>query len=610
MTAPRVERRERDLSVYATGTNSSFYAAMVVPALKGKRGKAQLISSRRQLLRMLTPNDKFEVGMHTAILGALNVLQSTDNLVVVVPEAKNSKFAGITFKKGSAPTPVAAGLDNPEGHDLNDQSFLIAASSQGTWGNDLYVAISYYKDSEEIDVAQASGKAPLSLTTKQDWGTGFPVQIYAPKGIPGIEPTSTYFVIRESETKIKLAATLQDAVAGTAIEVTGLVAQKVTLAPAIYYTKQKDTISVRVYKKGDLNNPVKSYVVSKSQSAKSEDGATLYIEDVITDGEYITVHDNPLVSDLSVGDSIVPVRLQGGHNGDPITTGDMIRALRAFSNTKEFSIKLVLDSGYTDPAFQQAVLDLCEKRNDCFGLLSTPLSKQQNPDTASQEIVNYAKFEANFNNKYGGMYAPHIQVYDEFNDRKVWISPDSAAARAILDTASNYEAWYAPAGNRRGIVSALDTKVHFVDADQDLLYDNNINPIVFVAGKGIKIWGQKTLYRTPSMLDRINVRMLLITIGPVIQELLNEYLFEFNDDATRASVRANISSYMDRIKARRGVVDYRVVCDETNNTAQEIDEHKLVVDLLVCPNNSIEFVQFTIGITNNQISFDIAQAQL
>lgn len=612
MTAPRVTRRERDLSIYATGTNTSFFTALVLPTTKGKRNKAQLVTSRRQLLRMFTPNDKVEVGMNSALFGALNVLQSTDKLVVVVPKTANCKYAGITFKKGSVPTGTSA-IEDPEAFDLSDNSFLIAASSQGKWGNDLFVSVTFYKDSEEATTVATTDTNPtdLIITTKQDWGTGFPVQVYAQdNALTGISSLSTYFVIRKSATSIALARTLAEAEAGTAIKLANVTEQKVVLSPAIYYTKEKDTICIRVFKKDDLNNPVKTYVVSKSQSARNEDGSTLYMEDVITDEEYITIHDNPLVTDLSVGDVITPVRLSGGDDGAAVTSGNMIQALHYLTNTNEFKIKVIGDSGFTAPEYQLALTQFAEKRADCMAVLSSPLTKQVNADTSSQEVVNYSKFEANFNTSWAAMFAPHVKIYDEFNDRTVWISPDSAAMRAIVDTASNFEVWYPPAGNRRGVVAALDTKIHYVDADQDLLYDNNVNPIIFEEGKGIKIWGQKTLYKTPSMLDRINVRMLLITIGPVIQDLLYEFLFEFNDEATRASVRALINSYMNRVKAKRGVVDFRVVCDETNNTAQEIDEHKLVVDLLVCPNSSIEFIPFTIGITNNSISFDLAQTQL
>lgn len=612
MTAARVIKREQDLSIYANSTGT-YYAAMVVPALKGKRNKAQLIATRKQLLRMLTPNDRVEVGMHMALFGALNVLQSTKNLVVVVPETKNCKYAGIQFHKENAPQPVSDGLTNPDAHEQGANSFLIAASSQGAWGNDLFITIHSYKFMEQVQVEAVTTPQALSIPTTQDWGNGYPVQVYGSKLPAELDPNATYFVIRDGNNKIKLAKTQADALSGeasAAIQVKAIEAQTLNLSPAIYYTREPNTMCIRVFTKNDLNNPVKSYIVSKSQSAKNEDGRTLYMEDVITDGEFIDIFDNPLVSDAYVRDIIKPVRLSGGHDGDALTTGDMIRALRALDNTKEFSIKVIGDSGHTIPAYHHALLELAKKRDDCFVCLSSPLSTQQNPDTAAQEIVNYVNFVGNFNTSWGGIYAPHVKIYDEFNDREVLISPDSVAMRAILDTASNYEIWYPPAGNRRGVVSALDAKVHLTDADQDLLYDNNVNPIVFDAGQGIKIWGQKTLYRTPSMLDRINTRMMLITIGPAIKELLHSFLFEFNDEGTRAIVRALIKTYMDGIQARKGVEKYEIVCDETNNTPDRIDNHELVVDLLVCPKSSIEYIPFTIGITNNSISFDLAKQAL
>src|SRR5699024_10635097 len=107
----------------------------------------------------------------------------------------------------------------------------------------------------------------------------------------------------------------------------------------------------------------------------------------------------------------------------------------------------------------------------------------------AQSMVNYRKHDTNWDTSYAAMYAPHVKIYDRYNDRNLWVSPDGVATKAIFDTASNFEIWYPVGGNKRGVVNVLDTYVHLLDSDQDLLYDAGINPIVFEEGEGIKIWG-------------------------------------------------------------------------------------------------------------------------
>lgn len=140
----------------------------------------------------------------------------------------------------------------------------------------------------------------------------------------------------------------------------------------------------------------------------------------------------------------------------------------------------------------------------------------------------------------------------------------------------------------------------------DYLYDNGINPLRFAPGRGILINGQKTLLSRPSALDRLNVRMLLIVIEPAIASALEDFLFELNTAATRAIVTSMISSYMENIKARNGVYDYQVTCDDTNNSAEDIDNYTMNVWLFVKPTKSVEYIPFTVIITRTGTSFQLA----
>ncbi len=170
--------------------------------------------------------------------------------------------------------------------------------------------------------------------------------------------------------------------------------------------------------------------------------------------------------------------------------------------------------------------------------------------------------------------------------------------------------WYPAAGLNRGVIKVLDARRRFDKGEMDLLYDAGINPIRFAAGKGVLIWGQKTLASVPSALDRINVRMMLITIEPAIRDALEGFLFDLNDESTRAIASMMVTSYMNNIKARRGVSDFKVVCDDTNNTAADIDAGRMNLWLFVKPTRSVEYIPFTTAILPTGLDFGLAEQLL
>lgn len=155
-------------------------------------------------------------------------------------------------------------------------------------------------------------------------------------------------------------------------------------------------------------------------------------------------------------------------------------------------------------------------------------------------------------------------------------------------------------------MQVLDCRRRFTSGEMDYLYDNGINPIRFAPGRGILIWGQKTLSARPSALDRLNVRLLLIVIEPAIAYALEDFMFEINDAGTRSIVTAMIQSYMNDIKGRRGVYDFRVVCDDTNNTPEDIDNYRMNVWLFVQPTKAVEEIPFKTIITRTGMSFELA----
>jgi phage tail sheath protein FI len=210
---------------------------------------------------------------------------------------------------------------------------------------------------------------------------------------------------------------------------------------------------------------------------------------------------------------------------------------------------------------------------------------------------------------YGALYHPWVKIFDQFNGGQIFIPPSGHVSAVFSRTARVNETWFAPAGLNRGkLMTAIDLEVRHTRGERDLMYgfNNAVNPIVNIPQRGIYIWGQRTLQRKDSALDRVNVRMLLIELKKALagpRGLLNEYLFEPNDAATRRLVTSGIDSYMADVAARRGVTGWKTVCDETNNTAQRIDRNELWVSLMVKPTRAIEYILLNLAILRTDQSF-------
>lgn len=466
------------------------------------------------------------------------------------------------------------------------------------------------------------------LTVAQYWPTGVKITVEdTGTGLPGgLSESVDYYTIHISETTIQLALTYQDAIAGLKIDLTsdgnGTIipnpsSGSLSIRPSVEKVKETGSFLIEVYRTYKGNTYLEeSYICSRIIDKKDGFERNIFIENVLEGSKYIRAISNPDIDpDPDDPDTLYPseqldiLYLDSGEDSGPVTDGDMIQALSKISNPDDIPVTLVLDGGRATAPYQQALIELSESRKDCVAILSTPYDTEASSNYLN-EIVNYRKTVLNANTSYASMYCPHVKVYDKFNDRYLYVAPDGYAAAVISDTAANYEMWYPPAGFRRGIISVLDLRRRFSRGEMDYLYDNGINPLRFAPGRGILVWGQKTLLSRPSSLDRLNVRLLLLVIEPALKIALDDFVFELNDSTTRAIVKSIVDTYMDDIQARRGVTDYRTVCDTTNNTPEDIDNHILNVWLFIKPVGSIEEINCTIVLTRTGVDFSLAAASL
>ena len=216
-----------------------------------------------------------------------------------------------------------------------------------------------------------------------------------------------------------------------------------------------------------------------------------------------------------------------------------------------------------------------------------------------------------YNSSYGSIYYPWVKIRDSLNSRDVWVPPSVAALGAMAYTDRVQAPWFAPAGFNRGGLSSgvagvpvVSTAIKLFKDDRDDLYEVNANPIANFPNEGIVIFGQKTLQVERSALDRINVRRLLIFLKRGISRISNRILFEPNVPATWSNFKNQAIPFLDDVKSRFGLTDYKLVLDETTTTPDMIDQNILYAKLFLKPARAIEYIALDFIITNTGASFD------
>lgn len=301
----------------------------------------------------------------------------------------------------------------------------------------------------------------------------------------------------------------------------------------------------------------------------------------------------------------------GGLNGTRVRD-NVINSLSILEDTDNIDINLVFAEAFIDDNTNEvnaALIAIAESRKDSIVFLSAPLNLYTlSTDTAKLSALKTAKdlFSSTSNTtlSYTVFDSTPVYVYNRYADRYEWIPACGHMAGLCAYTDEIADPWFSPAGYNRGQLRGV-TKLAYnpKSTDRDDLYNSNINPIINVTGQGIILYGDKTGQTRPSAFDRINVRRLFITIQRVCAEAAKFQLFELNDDFTRNAFINTIDPYLRDVQGRRGITDYKVVCNETNNTPQVIDSNRFVADIYIKPARSINYISLNFIATRTGISF-------
>lgn len=378
--------------------------------------------------------------------------------------------------------------------------------------------------------------------------------------------------------------------------------------------------------------------LSKARNAKNADGESNYYKDVINNkSQYIwwLAHPTAVTStanDLSWGDELKPTdtnqfdlinaisasgdftddrvigyKLSGGVTSTTPASNAQIAAAYStnFLSGQEVDIALLI-AGPMDATSARAVIEVAEARKDCVAFVSPqPTSGVSAVSTMDLDDVLTYRDSLAISSSYGVMDSGWKLQYDYYNDRYIYVPLNADFAGACVKTDFEYDPWFSPAGFTRGQIRNTVRLVYNPGkADRDELYKKNINPVVSFGGEGTVIFGDKTLLTRPSAFDRINVRRLFIVLEKAIATAAKYLLFEFNDEFTRAQFRQLVEPYLREVQGRRGITDFRVVCDESNNTPQVIDSNNFVGDIYIKPNRSINFIQLNFIATPSGVNFE------
>jgi len=370
--------------------------------------------------------------------------------------------------------------------------------------------------------------------------------------------------------------------------------------------------------------------LSKCSDAKGDDGSSIYYKEVLyRNSKWIhwlghapgsnaanvwgqtvaaaSATGTPLHSPVIANYSFV-----NGTDGVP-SQADFINMIDLFTNKEKIDVSLLFagdcgissNSSISTTLIANKYLNVADGRKDAVAFISPPYANSVTSTAKSTDVVNFRNGSGLLDTSYGVMDSGWKYQYDKYNDVYRWIPLNADVAGLCVRTDLQRDPWFSPAGLNRGQIRNL-VKLSFnpTQAERDLLYKAGVNPVVSFPGEGTVLFGDKTMQGRPSAFDRINVRRLFIVLEKAISAAARSSLFEFNDEFTRSQFVALVEPFLRDVQGRRGVYDFRVVCDETNNTPAVIDRNEFVGDIYIKPARSVNFIQLNFVAVRSGVAFD------
>ena len=630
--SPGVLVQEKDLTRIIPAVSTSI-GAIAIKAVKGPLDEVVSISSEQELV---TQFGKPDISNFEEWFTASNYLQYSNALRVV--RIQNSAVSNAT-ESGSAVV-IKNTTDYQNNYaDGSGSVGLWAARSAGVWGNSVTVSTcpsaTAYEEANKTTVNDSStavGDTVITVTSAVGISVG---------DIVNFADNYEYRVVSISTNDLNIVRKDEPAYFGTA-DSSGL-HQVVTQGAAVRRRWQhydlfnkapgtspfvsalggsNDELHIAIIDNdggisGTKGTILETYgAVSKASNGKTAQGSTNYYPDVLyAQSNYIYWMDhnaagstwgqaaaNTTFTDVT---AVSNVSLQSGSDGTASTTGQKMNAYQKFADAETVDVGLIM-AGSGDATHIGNLITIAENRKDAIVFASPERSDVVNVTDANAQKTNVVAF---FNTIQSSSYvlfdSGYKYMYDRYADvyRYVPLNGDMAGLAARTDLIA--DAWYSPAGFNRGIVrGAVKLAFNPTKAQRDELYRARINPVATFPGQGTVLFGDKTGLSAPSAFDRINVRRLFIVLEKAIATASKFQLFEFNDEFTRANFRNIVEPFLREVQGRRGITDFLVVCDETNNTGEVIDRNEFIAEIFIKPARSINFITLQFIATRTGVSFD------
>ena len=554
--SPGVQVREIDLTNVVPAVSTSI-GATVVQAIWGPVEEIVTITSEKDLV------DTF--GTPTAataayFLNAASFLKYGNNLKVV--RSVNTGALNATSGVSGAGTGLLV-----KNKDVYDNSYVDGQGAVGIWAAKYPGQVG---NSLKVSLCPANSTAYTGWTYKDQF-----------TGVPG---TSTYAsTVGGSADEMHIIVIDED---GVITGVAGTILEKFAF-------------------------------VSQARDAKAFDGSTNYYKEVINStSKYIWWMDHIVGladagnaasgSTFTTTTTATTVSLAGGADGTDLDVGDIDTGFQLFNDAETVDVNLLIGAptlASSDGVTQaNNLIAIAENRKDLVCFISPPLAATVGNATPSATVIAFA--DQLTSSSYGFLDSSSVKVYDKYNDVYRWIPACGHMAGLCANTDEVADAWFSPGGYNRGQLLGI-TRIAFnpKKAERDDLYKKRVNPIVSFPGEGTILFGDKTLQSKPSAFDRINVRRLFIVLEKAIATAAKYQLFELNDEFTRAMFRNMTEPFLREIKGRRGITDFKVVCDSTNNTGEVIDTNQFVADIYIKPARSINFITLNFIATRTGVDF-------
>ena len=511
---------------------------------------------------------------------------------------------------------------------------LWAARTAGAWGNNLKVSVcpssTVYEETAKTTVSDSSiavGNTTIDLTDATGFTVGDIINFGEAGGyeyrITAISTNTITFVRHPSGTG-GLHTAVSD---GSNVRRRWQYYDLVNAAPGTSdYVSSRggsgDEIHVVVVDEdggitGTAGEVLEVYdSVSVASDAKTPQGDdNYYVNVVYNKSEYIYWMDHNTSGtnwgSSSVGTTFTSVTtvsndsLSAGADGSAVTIAELKTAYEKYDDADSVDVNLII-AGKGNSTHVDNLITIAENRKDAIVFASperTDVVNVTNSNTQTTNVKNF--FDSIRSSSYVVFDSGYKYTYDKYNDvfRYVPINGDIAGLAARTDLVA--DSWFSPAGFNRGVLRGVVKLAYNPNKTQrDELYRARINPVVTLPGQGTVLFGDKTGLSNPSAFDRINVRRLFITLEKAISTASKFQLFEFNDEFTRANFRNLVEPFLRDVQGRRGITDFLVVCDTSNNTGDVIDRNEFRADIFVKPNRSINFIQLQFVATRTGVAFE------